>query len=478
MSIASQFHHRAVSSLGNSKGAAQCGLSVVVWVSVASQFAACSSGKQSPESTSSVSTTSGGATSATLDTAAGVPPAGSSVSETRTGLTQPVTTTPVSMMSGQSSGAQSEGDTGAEASGTSTEPDTRSSGAPSSEPVETSAPGTSSATPEAPKQSWVFTASTDGRIRMFTLDAATGTLTEEGEASLGSSGGDVFIAMAPGSSRLFAVFNRGITAFDFDPVTAKLTERASGTTAGAGTYAGVAADAEGEHVYVAHYNENALSYLKFDGSAFSAPQSFSAGQKVHSAQESATGGWVLVPCLGSNYVAQYRRSGDALAPATNAQVAVDGGPRHFAFHPGGTFVYVLTELTAELRAFAFSEANGLGTVLDTETIGVQAQGKYWGSDVKISPDGKDVFAVERNAKQVFHFDVQADGTLEPSGVSVDLGGVVRVFDRTTDGKYLFLGNDRGELVTLGFDSATNQLTAVAGSPTGLGTIYTTMVRDF
>lgn len=215
-----------------------------------------------------------------------------------------------------------------------------------------------------PKQSWVFTASTDGQLHAFELDTETGVATERGDHAIGSNGGDVFIAMAAGSTRLFAVYNRGIVAFDFAPESGAFTERARGTTLGGGTYVGISPGEQ--HAYVAHYGENQLTYLTFDGAAFSTPQGIAAGQKVHSAQESEAGGWVLVPCLGSDHVAQYRRDGNELQPAQVATVAVAGGPRHFAFHPSKSIAYVLSELSSELRTFEFTEAGGLGAALDTD----------------------------------------------------------------------------------------------------------------
>ncbi len=342
---------------------------------------------------------------------------------------------------------------------------------------ETSAAGDSQSEPVEPAgQPWVFTASTNGQLHAFQMDPASGELTEKGDQMLGSNGGDVFIANVPGSRQLFAVYNQGIVLFEFSPEDGSFTERGRGETLGGGTYVGVAPDET--HVYVAHYNENTLSYLTVDGGDFSAPSGFPAGQKVHSAQEFASGGWVLVPCLGSNHIAQYRRSGDTLAAASTATVPVAGGPRHFAYHPTKPVLYVLSELTAELRTFEFTTDSGMGAVLDTEQIGVEQNGKRWGSDVKVSPDGNDVFAIDRNAKLVYHFDVAADGKLDASGVTADLGGVVRAFDRSADGQYLLMGNENGQLLTLRFDKATNALTPVPNPIQGLGTIHTTLVRDF
>lgn len=328
-----------------------------------------------------------------------------------------------------------------------------------------------------PKQKWVFTASSGGPLRAFKWNAETNQLDAGGEQPVGSGPNeDVFVAMAPGSTQAFVVTNKAIAVYDFDPTSGEFSEGAGGTTSGTGTYVGVSDSLK--HVYVAHYNENALTYLTYEDGAFTAPQRFDSGQRVHSVQESKAGGWVLVPCLGSDHVAQYRRDGDTLAAATTATVPVAGGPRHFAFHPSKPVAYVLTELTAQLRAFDFSTTDGLGAVLDTEVIGVESGGKYWGSDVKISPDGNDVFAVERNSKKVFHFDVEQDGKLTSSGVSVDLGGIVRAFDVSPDGKHLFMGNDKGELRVLSFDSATNELVVVPGTPTGIGLVHTTLVREF
>lgn len=341
----------------------------------------------------------------------------------------------------------------------------------------TTAPEGTSDAPTPAKQTWAFTVSSGGPLRAFEWNDETGQLDAGGEQSVDSGPNeDVFVAMVPGSTQAFVVTNDVIVVYDFDPTTGEFTEGAHGTTSGTGTYVSVSAD--GQHVYVAHYNDNALTYLTYKDGQFSAPQRFDSGQKVHSVQESKAGGWVLVPCLGSDHIAQYRRDGDTLAAATPATVAVTGGPRHFAFHPSKPVAYVLTELTGQLRGFDFSDASGLGAVLDTEVIGVESGGKYWGSDVKVSPDGKDLFAVERNSKKVFHFDVEDDGKLTSSGVGVDLGGVVRAFDVASDGKHLFMGNDKGELRVLSFDSASNELAVVAGTPTGLGLVHATLARDF
>jgi 6-phosphogluconolactonase len=347
-------------------------------------------------------------------------------------------------------------------------PSETSSGATSSEPATSSGAQT-------PQQSWVFTASTNGQLHAFLLDGETGDLTERGDQAIGSNGGEVFIAMRQGSRQLFTVYNQGVVVFEFDPDSGAFTERGRGSTLGGGVYVGLAPDEE--HVYVAHYGENTLSYLTYRGGEFSAPAGFPAGQRVHSAQEFETGGWLFVPCLGSNHVAQYRRDGDNLMPASTPTVAVAGGPRHFAFHPTSPVVYVLSELSSELRVFAFSQADGLGAVLDTEQIGVQQGGNYWGSDVRVSPDGRDIFAVDRNARLVYHFDIQTDGTLDASGVTGDLGGVVRAFDVSPDGKYVLMGNENGDLITFRFDSATNELAALPNPVRGLGTIHTTLVRD-
>jgi 6-phosphogluconolactonase len=348
-------------------------------------------------------------------------------------------------------------------------------GETASEDEVTSADATDSTTSDAApvdQTPWVFTASTNGTVRVFELDAGTGALSEKSSTSLGASNGDVFLAMVPGSEELFAVYNQGIVTFGFDPTTGALTERARGRTLGGGVH--VSTDAAANHVYVAHYSENTLSYLTYANGVFSEPQGFAAGQRVHSSAEGVDG-WVLVPCLGSNHVAQYRRTGDDLAPHSTATVAIAGGPRHLTYHPTLPVVYVLSELSAELRTVTFSAASGLGDVKDVEQIGVERDGKFWGSDVRVSPDGKDVFAVERNAGRLYHFDVSDDGTLTASGTDAHVG-VVRAFDVSPDGKYVLAGNEGGELMALRFDSEDNSLTKMPNAITGLGTVHTTLIR--
>jgi 6-phosphogluconolactonase len=434
---------------------------------------ACSTGSSPAVDTAGTTATTSPSTSSTLPTTTNGPQptsddvtgdtggdTGASESQTPTSPSQPTSAPPGET---EESGAAP----------TDAEP---TSSAETTSPVTTEGDVTTDSSASLP-QTWVFTASSGGPLRAFQWDAVAGALSPKAEQPVGSGPNeDVFVAMVPGSTQAFVVTNKAIVVYDFDPATGSFTEGAHGTTVGTGTYVSVSADMQ--HVYVAHYNDNALSYLTYKDGAFSTAQRFDSGQKVHSAQESKAGGWVLVPCLGSDHVAQYRRDGDTLVAAAAPTVAVAGGPRHFAFHPNKPVAYVLTELTAELRAFEFSETNGLGAVLGTEVIGTQSGGKYWGSDVKVSPDGNDVFAVERNSKKVYHFDVGQDGALQPSGVEIDLGGVVRAFDISSNGSKLFMGNDKGELRVLSFDAQSNELTELPGAPTGVGVVYTTIARDF
>ncbi|HUO20969.1 MAG TPA: lactonase family protein [Caulobacteraceae bacterium] len=73
-----------------------------------------------------------------------------------------------------------------------------------------------------------------------------------------------------------------------------------------------------------------------------------------------SGKYVLVADLGADRVFVYRfdPATRALTPAGSQALPAGSGPRHLVFDPRGKFVYVLTELTAEVHVLAWDGRRG------------------------------------------------------------------------------------------------------------------------
>jgi 6-phosphogluconolactonase len=108
-----------------------------------------------------------------------------------------------------------------------------------------------------------------------------------------------------------------------------------------------------------------------------------------------------------------------LAPNTPAEVKTKAGagPRHIALHPSGRFLYVITEATARIGAYAVGKANG--TLKELQFIDMLApgyKGEVAAADLHVTPDGHFLYGSERRSSSLAGFRVDpAKGTLSAVG---------------------------------------------------------------
>ena len=113
---------------------------------------------------------------------------------------------------------------------------------------------------------------------------------------------------------------------------------------------------------------------------------------------------------GSNDISIY-----AIDPATGnlanaGMVPVPNGPYGMVFSAKGDFAYVSCDGASTVAAFAFSLGTGALTPLSAASY-VAGSGRIQG--LAISPDGKFLYAVNRDANQIIGLATAADGSLSP-----------------------------------------------------------------
>jgi 6-phosphogluconolactonase len=185
---------------------------------------------------------------------------------------------------------------------------------------------------------------------------------------------------------------------------------------------------------------------------------------------------VYVPCLGNDYVAEYvlNPTAGSLTPATTAHVAAGDGPRHMDFHPSAPGAYVLDEVQSAVQVFDIAADGTLTRRASDEVFMSPDEAFHQSSDIHVTPDGKFVYALNRQPSEVVTFQVEANHSL--TRLYADpLPTVVRSFAMDPNGRYLHLGGDDGTLVALQVDGATGELTETF-SDTGLGAINATLTR--
>jgi 6-phosphogluconolactonase len=203
---------------------------------------------------------------------------------------------------------------------------------------------------------------------------------------------------------------------------------------------------------------------------------FLPGANAHQVRASASGTSVYVPCLGADRVARYDLDvvAGTLVGASAADLPPGSGPRHLDFHPTANVVYVLAELSSELYVF---DVGGSGELVARPgaTVFTHDDGQYHqSSDVKVTPSGAYVFAVNRQSPEIVGFRVELDFSVTKLG-SDALTGAVRSFAMDPAGSYLQVGGDDGRLAALRIDAATGAL-AETSAQTGLGNIRSTEIR--
>lgn len=171
---------------------------------------------------------------------------------------------------------------------------------------------------------------------------------------------------------------------------------------------------------------------------------------VHSAVFHPTEERVFVADLGTDKIYLYDvvdNDTAPLSPATPEAFSVEAGagPRHLIFNEAGDRLYLIHELTAEVGVYAYEQ----GQISHIETHPLTPEdfvGEVGAAEVRISPDGKYLYASNRgDANTLTAFAINADTGRLTEVQQVSSEGVApRNFAITADGKFLLCGNQNSD----------------------------------
>jgi 6-phosphogluconolactonase len=316
-------------------------------------------------------------------------------------------------------------------------------------------------------------------IYAFKFDAKTGKFTSIGLA--GETSNPSFLAVHPSGRFLYAVNenNQGtVSAFAIDRAMGLLKPLNSVSSKGSGP-AHLSVDAAGKWLFVANYTNGSVAALPVnaDGSlgeaastvqhaGSSVNRSRQGGPHAHEAVISPDNELLFVPDLGMDKVMIYR-----IDPAKGALTANDpdsiaiaagSGPRHMAFAPDGKFVYVMTEMTDSILAFSYDGKGGAKQIQTISAVPADFTGEKSGAEIAVHPNGKFLYASNRNHNSIGIFAIDAKGALTAAGNVSTEGKTPRHFAIDPTGGYLIVENqDSDNIVVFRIDAKTGGLT-----PTG------------
>ena len=173
---------------------------------------------------------------------------------------------------------------------------------------------------------------------------------------------------------------------------------------------------------------------------------------VHCAQLAPDQRHLLVTDLGMDQVFIYLLDSESgqLSPAVPpfTKVTPGSGPRIITFSADGHFVYLIHELGGQLSVFAYD--NGQLTLLQQcSNLPKNYEGKIWAADLHLSPDGKFLYATNRDdLNDIVTYKVHANGKITPIDRQLTGGKTPRNFVISPDGKYLLCGHQNSGEITV------------------------------
>ncbi len=320
--------------------------------------------------------------------------------------------------------------------------------------------------PQPPAHVVAYVSGNSANIAWFDLDADTGALTATSTiASFANN--PSFLAMT--QTHLYAAAEGGnrVGAYAIDQASGGLTFINDVSSSGMGP-AHVSVDVAGAYAMVANYNNGAIAVLPIrgDGGLMAASQTLTAGGNAHQIITDPSNAFVLVPCKGADWVAQYTfASGTLTANATpHAMTANGAGPRHVAFAPGAQYAYLVNENNSTLTAFSFA-AGRLTELQTVSTRATGATGANTGAEIVVHPSGAFVYSSNRGDNNVAVFRIAPTTGMVTLVGHVPTGGMTpRSFALDPSGKWLFAANQNSDtVVTFSVDTATGMPAATGAT---------------
>ena len=320
-------------------------------------------------------------------------------------------------------------------------------------------------------------------IYLFRMDPSTGALSQCGLFADDSN--PSWLAFDPSKTHLYAAnetanfqgANTGsVSAFAIDRSQGQLALLNTVSSQGAGP-AHLSVHPSGKHVLVANYRGGTVAVLPIRsngelGAATSVKEDVGAVGPTHAAsaplgsfaisgherphahmiQADPTGRFVLVSDLGLDrtFVWKFDLQKGILTANDPASVSLPAGdgPRHFAFHPNGLWVYSLQEEASTLVLFDFDAARGrLAAKQTISTLPKSFTGTNFTSGVMVSPDGRFVYAANRLHDTLAFFSIGKGGVLTWAGEVWTRGDYPRSFNIDPTGSFLYVCNQRSDAIT-------------------------------
>jgi 6-phosphogluconolactonase len=211
-------------------------------------------------------------------------------------------------------------------------------------------------------------------------------------------------------------------SFAIDPASGRLNHLGNAPLDASMAYATV--DRSGKWLLCASYPQGKLTINPIDGDGHvqaPASQVVSDRPKAHCVLVDQSNKHAYCSVLAQDLILQFDfdAARGAVSPSNPPQIATKkgAGPRHMALHPNGRFLYLITETTATIGAYAVDPTNG--TLKELQFVDMMKpgyKGEIAAADLHVTPGGHFLYGSERRTSQLVGFKIDPNkGTLSPIG---------------------------------------------------------------
>ena len=318
-------------------------------------------------------------------------------------------------------------------------------------------------------------------IYAFRFDDNSGALTPLGLVA--ETPNPSFLTSSANGRYVFAVnelqsFNGeaggSVTSFAVDPATSKLEQISVQPTRGAGP-CHLTLDRTRRYLAVANYGGGNYALLPVGVDAqLQPPTNVVSGNRGDDAAAKPLGHMVAFDAdnrflvtadKGLNRMLVFRFDAlmGGLTPNEPASTPLPSGsgPRHFAFHPSGRWLFTINEQAATITTFAWDAK--VGSLKPTSSVPTRPATVTTGStaEIAVHPTGKFVYGSNRGHDSIAVFSVGAEGGLTLVEYESTRGRTPRNFAIDPTGRWLIAGNERSDtLAVFSIDQANGSLSAV------------------
>jgi 6-phosphogluconolactonase len=320
---------------------------------------------------------------------------------------------------------------------------------------------------------FIYAGLNEKKIAIFERDSADGSLTPAGLLEL--SDVPFYLERHPTHKILYVGLRdpeQGLAAYEMNPETGELTfiNKISIPTGPVH----ISLDKSAGTIFTSPYSipSVTLSPVNEDGSLVDSVTIIDTDEKPHAMQTDVSGKFLYIVTLASDKIHHYHWDAETRGYTPADPPTIDtkpgSGPRLFATHPNGLFMYLANELDNTVVAYNVDSKTGsLGEFQSLSTLPEGVIGGSSLSEIHLTPDNKFLYIANRSHSTIVGYSVnQQSGNLTYIDHFTTERNV-RSFTISPDGRHLYAGSRKSDVIEIFIiDDVSGELVKDTDLPSG------------